>query len=69
MVKDQLTMVSIQSQDNVIIDISITFPQQSEIEAFKQTVKGNLKDIRDNFWQLEVKYEGNKVIMQESEAF
>lgn len=68
MVKDHLTLVSIESQGNTIIDISITFPQSKDVEVFKQTVKGKLKDNRHNMWQLEIKYEGNKVIMKESEA-
>ena len=67
-VNGQITLVSIESQNDSIIEISIIFPNTSYAEAFKKTVKGKLKDIQDNFWQLEVNYTGNKVIMKETEA-
>lgn len=62
------TVVSVESSDNQIIELSVDFPDSKDLEEFKKTVKGKIKDNKEFYWELKIRYKGNKVTLQEQEA-
>ena len=61
---ENTTTVTLGGADGYVFDAKIEFPKSKDVEEFKSTVKGKLKDSNVYWHAIEISYKGNTVVIE-----
>ena len=65
---ENTTTVTLGGADGDVFDAKIEFPKSKDVEEFKSTVKGKLKDSNVYWHAIEISYKGNTVVIEAYDA-